>query len=100
MKINKNFYNVLVPILGVLFVILRLTHSINKSTFWLIGFILATLGFISNQFCETVKKVEKPNTDFKEHFNPNNKTKYYVAGLVLFLGLFYLIIMIFGILGQ
>lgn len=97
-ELKEYFFSVLVPILGVLVVFLRLTHRIN--TFWFFGLIFAILGFVRYVSSDTPKIEEQPITDLNEHFNPINKRKKIVVGFFIFLGIFFLFILIFSILGQ
>ncbi|MEH7454910.1 hypothetical protein [Gottfriedia acidiceleris] len=97
MKIKKYFIPVLLLIMLVA-IYLRITHKISPSTFGLIGLLFVTIGFIRNQFFKTIKKEEKPITDLKNHFNPIKKRYDYTVGLVMFLGIFYLFILVFSFL--
>jgi len=99
-KIKQKFFIVILPILALVAIYLRLTHKISLSTFGLIGLIFALIGFIRNQFFVTFKAEEKPITDLQDYFNPNKKRYNYVVGIVMFLGIFYLFILIFSILVQ
>ena len=95
MKIKKYFF--ITINISFVAIYLRITHKISPSTFGLIGLIFATIGFIRNQFFDTSKTEEKPISDLKEHFNPIKKRYNYVF---MILGIFYLFILIFSILGQ
>ena len=100
MKIKKSYILILLPIIMLVVIYLRITHNISPGTFGLIGLLFATIGFIHNQFFVTNNTEEVPITDLKNHFNPIKKRYNYVAGIGMFLGVFYLFILVFSILGQ
>ncbi|WP_088043089.1 hypothetical protein [Bacillus sp. EAC] len=100
MKIKQNLFIGMLPILALVAIYLRITHKISLSTFGLMGLIFALIGFIRNQFFINFKTEEKPITDLQVYFNPNKKRYNYFVGIVMFLGIFYLFILIFSILAQ
>ncbi|PEJ53112.1 MULTISPECIES: hypothetical protein [unclassified Bacillus (in: firmicutes)] len=100
MKIKTFFTYVLLPLIIFVAIYLRIQHKISTSTFGLIGLVFATIEFIRMQFFDTMKTKEKPITDLKDLLNPIKNRKYYVGGLVMVLGVFYFIILIFSVLGQ
>ncbi|MEH7098237.1 hypothetical protein [Neobacillus vireti] len=100
MKIKEDFFLVLVPLIALVAIILRLTHTISSSAFGTIGFILAILGFVRSASLDTLKKEEHPITDLKEPFNSIKKRSNFVVGCVIFIGIFYLVILLLSIFGQ
>ncbi|MGD8192273.1 hypothetical protein ACQCN2_20070 [Brevibacillus ginsengisoli] len=100
MKIKEYFLLVVVPIIALLAIILRLSHTITSSSFGLIGLVLGLLGYIGSASSDTLKTEEQPITDLKEHFNPIKKRYNLVVGCVVIIGGFYLLILAFSFIGQ
>ncbi|MGG3470770.1 hypothetical protein ABES02_25195 [Neobacillus pocheonensis] len=100
MKIKEYFFIVLVPLIALVAIILRLTHTISSGTFGTIGFILAIIGFVRSTRSDTLKKEEHLITGLKELFNPIKRRYNFVVGCVIFIGIFYLLILILSIFGQ
>ncbi|MFB7140619.1 hypothetical protein ACFCYN_13275 [Gottfriedia sp. NPDC056225] len=97
----KTFYTfILLPLITLGVIYLRIKHKITTSTFGLIGLFLAIIGYVRIQFFETMKTEERPNTDLEDHLNPIKNRKYYVGGLVMVLGVFYFLILIFSTFGE
>ncbi|MEH7483300.1 hypothetical protein V7157_19985 [Neobacillus drentensis] len=99
MKIKENLILFLVPIIALLAIILRLTHTISSSSFGLMGLILAFLGFVRTDYS---KKEVHPfvlfpsRKDLNERFKPSN----YVVGCIIIIGIFYVVIGVFSFFGQ
>jgi hypothetical protein len=88
----------LILVIGLFAIFLRLMHTISSSSFGLIGLVLAILGYIRSDISRTIKREEQLDPDLNEHFNPIKKRINFVVGFVIFIGVFYISILIFSLL--